>query len=1575
MENPTELIRTHTLFKEEFVLEESRPKDPSSLSSSVTPSDSGSSGGSSHLSSPRETPLLKTVKLAKSPRKLDKISAQVNMNKESTSKQNVFSGSVSVTKYKLNNKPVVSGKPERKNKVEGHKNSVTAKGENATVPNVSDKVDTSVQATSVSNVALINANKTADSKFSSKIEGTQILQGDNSKVTDSENAKESGSESVDITHASSDKMVSDRKIDNSPGSVAQPSFTNMSKSNSSKAKNSSKDGKSAVGSNAKPVTNKNKQMLHVVPTKLTENIIQSSNKDSKSGDKNSIAKIHTDTDVSDKKPVIDRKTDIVTDTSDTLVKAASLKADGKTTKTICNSNASDSELKGETKVNEEKHVSVNNQQEKKQETLPYKSAAVPTVQCVQSQNKSDSGKKTVTVIPSGIKTGKSINQSNSNRIVQQSASAQLNSRQGAQSRNSTMTKGRSAGPVNRPVSTAKTEPTVPTVSKTPRTASSQQKPQSVEKLSSEKTNLQASVSAACTDKTNQSNNGSKNNPDAVETKAVKSTSPTDLVPTAVCRNASMSKSYNMSDVSNTVRSVGNKPGIMTSVTTANKSQETATDKKNYGVSKSTSEVLVGSGKLVNTSNIVSKSISQLTNVGAVPKETASPKGLLRSSSMSTIEESKEKTGNSVDSNTEATGAPKKRPASDGPAGLTNNHDVPASKTNAPLIDILPDRGASTKLNARAFVNLETQMTTPVIVNPFEELEQKREEESLLKLGKYVTASDFGFIVEKPGAERSKTQTSVKSKSTKNTKRGRDKPNSASSRASSGRRRRARSKDSSANKSDGESARPKSGKSSKRCKSGKRKRKIPEGSLAKANEKSDVAIIGGIGWHLETSCRDKSDVDAVIVSQFDSSESESEDIKDVELSPPPHLIIPEPQFLQTNNPLESPSMISPRFKEVRPVFDDREELPIAVNDGYPPMNLDMTQSSLCSKPGENRAGVFVGQNLPDDINAFLSKIQEQESHEFDDIQDDDDDDYVSDDYDEGLVNAFHRDIVMGKLTPIPESPAQTHTGTPTLNHVARTMKAITNFDANLKDNDLNLLLGATPRDDNAAPMKDYHASNLACGMKNKSDSNNAGTAKSQPKKDIKQGSSISNVSRISASKVPPNSLKVSPSTSKFPPNAPRVSPSSAESRGSKPSQGGAGTVNSDRKISYSAKQNSSVSSPSLLTNASNENTLQKSFSNSQGERSHSRSGKKYEVNENIEDSEKKQTVSENNAAEKGNNVGSNLKNLLAEKMQGIQRLLEESNSASRARAAVRRKQDSQGSHNSDKESIRGGKTPINNDQEVRLGNINDDIVIDLSNRGLETERTEEDITSTRSSRKERKFSETKTTIPDDEIKEAMEEIFSNTFPSVRSNHRSGNTSLNSSLKSRNNTLTEADRNMLAQMVKENQASPFHAKENNVGVSSSYDESGTLNKENPELLRRFHADKFHLGQRVKAMFDAGADSAKVKQMMRSDNETQQLAKIMNSFRQMELYAGPHGTNNRSSSKKETPRKDGEMARSFSHHAKTSSVQKGLVPRPGSAGAGRIRTGKFTEIKENNSSTGIADKPRSAVPKVGSNILYTR
>ncbi|XP_060566033.1 serine-rich adhesin for platelets-like isoform X2 [Ruditapes philippinarum] len=1491
-----ELVRSRTIYKDEFVLEESRPKDPF-IRTPSTGSDTVSSSGSSHLSgSPRDTPL--SVK-GNQTRKSEKTNT-VKPKQQTGNSANIV-GSVKIGASKLNEKFASNANNRKTN------NSV----QNGSGLNSGDdsKVDNSVPKLKINNAVSAGNSKYGSILHTMAVRNAAAQNATKVNSSNTNGAKSGGKITVHGIHGVNDNDTDDKVAPSDKTVVTESTYETVD-AGVKRNDNSKPDTKAAEIKTNAQVTNARKKasqkmqnVLQVVPTKLTQNIVRTAPKGSINTEKSATKTVSVKT--ADKVNTSTApKQEVVSNVNMHLLQSAQVQSrvspqDNNKTKLTETNNVAD---KNESAVVKKQNVGNSDQGAKK-------------VESKNGQTNTDKNDN-VQLKPADNLSGKNVSgpQSSlvSNKVVKQSTSADISNRQGAQSRNSTFNVSKSASVNQRQVgnvrkTTSSYTPRFPSNNLGKQKSTLSDKSEGKEDKQSANTANAAITTQTSTDTNASAPNKSQTTDNTTTVKTASSTSPTDLVSTTVSRSASIMKSYNMSGVPSTPKSSSSSSLTSDTSSTANKSiVSNMPSKKNQVLSKSMHEPLQKTSKISNAS-IVSSSVSQMPSVGTVTSDKSQSKGLLRSASMTTIDEAKEKKlMSSSDTKIQcATNSNNGRPSSDTPigsAGTKNNHN-----NVTPLVEIMPE--CAPRINRKNYMDINNPMTTPVIVNPFEELEQKRA----------LTATEFGFVVDKPSIERSKTQVSLKGKNAKSQKKtvNSSKPSSATTRGSSGKKKRSRSKD--ANKSDNES-RPKSGKSGRRIRSAKRKRKIPAENLAKENEKPDVALIGGIGWQIATSCIDKSEADAVVVSQIDSSESDGEDVSIFRLASPVNFEMSDNE-LHIPNALDTPSsMYSPRFKEVRPPFENKheEDLPMADNDGYRPMNLDMTQNSL----SQNRAGVIIKQDMPGDISNFLSKLREDESDIFDDDNDiyDDEDDYGDE---EDIEDMLHRQVVIGQLTPIPESPSLTNTNS-TLKYVAKTVDAINRFDKNMKDEDLSKLLGTTPRDKVSA-SSDRSSANMGRSGPVRNCGGSLRSAASQ--KDSKQSSSGSAMSR---------SLPSRNSSSKT--NMSRISNLSSEIR------------EKASKV-FGNSQLSPNSSAAIRDSNSRSNSVNKSRSNSL--RKSSSREKLYTEKDYSQGSESKPVIESprndmnSETKERIDSKISDLKKMLADKMQKTQKLLNEStqNNSYKKRKQIDEDQDS--------------SETCENDVKLNINELTEENL-----KAFDTSRTEDDMKSTRSSRKERRYSETKKVEEKDEdMKEAIDEILSNTFPSSRSNMKSVN-----SFKSGNSTLTEADRKVLKKMVQENQnhASPFHAKES-VRVSSSYDDSVTLNKDNPELMKRFNAEKFEMGQRMKAMIDAGADQSKVKAMVKADNnEAKQLARIMNSFRQMELYAGPHSTNNNRSAKKETPRREGEnMHKSLSRFDNPhSSHQLGIPPRPGSAGAGRMKPGKFTEIKGGKSASHVGERSNSPV-----------
>lgn len=1550
-----ELSRARTVYKEEFVLEESRPKDPLLQSSSGT--DTLSSSNSSRLSaSPRESPLsMKGRSLGSSDTNSGKpdTSSLVKRNQpanvgltDNVNSRTSIRPKVGLNTANLTSASGQSSKVTRSNTGQGN----SGKTEN-TVPktagvNNSKKSTPNIQPMGLKTSVSVTADKSSVTKGNEKIGvsksgGTIVVQSDipqggNSEVETSNKVKTTNNSSK--TSGEKTKSVVGSDADGAKASDKKPVD-----------KSESKNIMQRENSVAKNKTTKQMQnVLKVVPTKLTENIVRTAPK--------TVKDTNQGTKTVSSKTAGQGSTNVNTGNQNVKNVSMQLSPSAQVVNRLASQSKQDANKAGNSGANGAKAdiKSANSN------TAAANNNANTDADSDKQGHCSNESKK----FAAGEKQGSTLGQSVLARSAQKPAGQTRNVNFNVSNGDAVSAGGQRAVGNVRKTSTGYTPRFSPALNS--KTSSLQSKDTSNSgKVVKNDTSVPSVVfESSKTDKCSAVIiiDSKANNQNTV--KVGKSESQPENLTSLKRAESIIAKSYNLSSVQkqSKVSNSSSAPSdvVMTTNAYTSGTENSEQNARKHGVlSKSISDPLEKSGK-ISSASIVNKSVAQLPSVGTVTPEKCTSKSLQRSTSMSTFDEKKEtkllsSSDTKLNSSSERT---KTRPASDGPAVTSvKGNSSAVSGTTKPLVEILPD--GVPRVSKMSYVEPGSSFSTPVIVNPFEELEKKRETESKQKLdGRALTATDIGFVIDKPGIERSKTQVSVKSKGSKCAKKGASgKPSSAQSRASSARKRKAQNKE--ANKSDNENSRPKSGKSGKRVKSGKRKRKVPV-NLAKENEKSDVALISGIGWQIATTCINKSEADAVIVSQIDSSESESECVEVVTKNESLHLNIPVDTGLHIPNAIETPSSShSPRFKEVQPSFDKAfsDRLPRVEDDGYPPMNLDLTNSSRHGT-SENRSGVIICQDMPGNFSDFLSQLGKDEAANYtgtsdsycDDYNDDYDTDYVFADENGNLQNELRGGGKFCHLTPIPESPSLSNTLS-TTQRVSVTQAveaALQRFDQNVKEEDLNRLLGSTPRNDSGNSTKTRSSvarkgsgsyqgplSQPGSGQTSRNDSGTVhGAVGSQPSSAQSKGYISRNNSGSVAGHVSGSQPSSAQSKAQSRNNS-SVS-RSANFSGSKTDRNNRSASKSLPSPKYntgdfSGRQLSLKSGDTIRRSASKENLSKSKDFDSSKTLAESYEAKSKSVDQGSSNAETKDRI---------DNKIMDIKKLLEDKMTTTQKLLEED--------SKRRKTVKNGGELKNSGSI-GNEYKINM-QQLTEENL----------KALESGRSEDEAKSTRSSRKERRFSETKNPSKDDDmnVEDAIDEILSNTFPSSRSTLKSKC----NSVRSANSTLTEVDKNVIKQMVEDKKASPFHA-QGSVRVSSSFDESVTLNKDNPELMKRFHAENFKMGQRVKAMVDAGAENSKVKAMIRADNEAKQIAKIMNSFRQMELYAG----SNNKSSRKETPRKDGEhMFTSMSRfdHPGPHSSHGAMPPRPGSAGAVRHKPGKFTEIKVQSAIAGKRDRMESSV-----------
>lgn len=780
---------------------------------------------------------------------------------------------------------------------------------------------------------------------------------------------------------------------------------------------------------------------------------------------------------------------------------------------------------------------------------------------------------------------------------------------------------------------------------------------------------------------------------------------------------------------------------------------------------------------------------------------------------------------------------------------------PASAGKAPLVEIVT---SITPRRTKPEPVVTGPMQTPVIEDPFADMypDNSVNPAENKQNGKGVSATAYGYIVSKPGVERSKTNISLKSRG-KSGKKKDLKPSSAQPKLG---KRRGGAKSKSKNSEDAV-ARPKSG---KRTKSGRRRKKIPVDSLlGRQATQSDIALISGIGWHVAASCIDKSDVVAVKCTDSmssGSSESGHEDMEEENFDP---LMIPQESLMFDNLEMMTsgnfnmdmdtprfhkeqvkpkhlrnslnvdvyqhidsvPCTPSPRFKQIKPDFPAKMNLPRVDNDGYRPMNLDLTQTSLSNNLGGN-------SSLPPDMDLqFKVEALKAAEQELDDI-------LYSNPAVDGENEELNRQILIDKLTPIPESPSLS-SRTP----IHKTLNALKEFDENVKDDTLNALLGLNGQTPRVGSEVDCSPSQLKRGkfeldnleLQNRNPSN-SGKSKSSEKtsSSSEKKSSAGSISRASGSSAGKKNLQMSTgSRVKVPEPIGRKQQSLHSSAGSKTARTPAtSAANKNKNLSRSLNENTSSEIQLSLDNL------------------------KSAIQQNkLKNRERKQKMENDDL-----NVPLPAENVPMLDLKDL--------------------------HQVENEEIKSG--------------------------GRTSQRKKE--TGGRSTRRERKFSETKSDEREDtNLDEVMEEILSNTMSSFRSSRTLTNAS-------RNSTLTEADRDLLIKMTQND--SPFHAK-----LSASVCD--------PQ--RTSQGDEVEDITAQQSQYQV-TDDLQTRQKQKFDSEA--IAKIMNSFKHMELYAGKGGSLRALKGSREHLHKPhmsvGEPSSALVHHKPPITVSKGKS------------AGKFTEIR---------------------------
>ena len=354
---------------------------------------------------------------------------------------------------------------------------------------------------------------------------------------------------------------------------------------------------------------------------------------------------------------------------------------------------------------------------------------------------------------------------------------------------------------------------------------------------------------------------------------------------------------------------------------------------------------------------------------------------------------------------------------------------------------------------------QTPIQTPVIVNPFENFVNK-----YVKANESVT-KDAVVKMKKAtgrGGKKSTAASSSKGRPTSNTTR----TNSA------GKKRGGKAKPADLD------TRPKSGK-----KVSKRKTKQPlpttESELTQDAKNPNTALISGIGWQLSTTCADTSDVyvtkdpkyylsdsdpDTYFSDNGNDDDDDDDDVSEfgvLELVPDGsngHKTSFALESARDNTKLDSARQRnllevdqrlreafkekvtenSPRFLEMKWRQETQTELrlPLAEDDGFPPMNLDVTQH--IHRPLQN-SDVGQGHKRNNRKSAQGEARYPQPDTTVNKGK--------VDGLNIGRMADVQEEIFLGKLTPIPEGPSA----------LTRTTNAISEFDREIKGSQLSLLL--------------------------------------------------------------------------------------------------------------------------------------------------------------------------------------------------------------------------------------------------------------------------------------------------------------------------------------------------------------------------------------------------------------------------------------------------------------------------------------------------------------------------------------
>ncbi|KAK3592514.1 hypothetical protein CHS0354_013848 [Potamilus streckersoni] len=1505
-ENPTELLRSRSLLKEEFVLEESRPKDPFMHSSG---SDTFSSSSSSHGSTPRETVNQSRLNTQRQ----SQITSQTKLNSQNRA-------SVQTSKSTTGGRRCIG--------IQKHSSALktaspgTAASTSERVPSSMEKLSCKPMVNKMGIVPSRGVDKLKEHKLDVITVHSNLLDDNLTSDTCARNIKDTQNRPVD-KHTAQQKTETNDK--NKSSKIAPNSSVNVPLQSNS--------DKSSITQKA------SKDPLHVTPTKLITNVTaapSSSINISSASSKMQTSSVPT--------------SDKLSESSNTPAASQA----GNSTKDIC-PNVGTSALAQERNTSRQNSSNSGLQAGSMPSATSSKTGVDNSSVVKQNVANHSDGIKNILGKSKGIKNpevSKTGSQSqfiqSGNKIVNQSMNAE------------NVEGSKSVGHVKQlsKVFEQKMKNASGEISKVSHSnIAKSDNPSEVEVVKYAFNSSEIPIQNIC------NLNSSARNISVVEG--------TDLQASlGVSKSASLQKSYNMNS---TTMSAGTKHNNPKAKSVSPPQMEISLAQgRNTLISPMTSAVTRLDVKR-DKSSALSASQKKSSEKEADPIRISSSRkegpGVPRSASMSTIQDSKLKdSAKDMDVNPQTS----RMSSSDGAkdinaavAASTNDDDSPrqfkykpASAGKPPLVEIVPD--GTPRIRRPRQEEVHPTITTPVIVNPFEEFEHYRESEIHqthgLK-GKGIPATQFGFVVEKPITERSKTQPSLKQRNIKSAKKsvpGKDrKPKSAGpsrQKSAKGRRRGARSKEIS---TEDAVARPKSNKKGRR----KKNLSSPDSFLSKQAEQSDVAIISGIGWHVATSCIDKSD--AVVVRALDSSDSSDEESSVLSSSRRPSQNTLHLQIIKAGD--SSSAVSSPRFLEVRGNTDGQTGLPIMEDDGFQPMNLDMTKNTAANfhkhmEIPPNQDSTYRSELVAKDINNILAFLKEEQGQMNEEM---DEENFVSPLGTDEHTAALLKEILVRKLTPIPESPSATHTSTQ-FGLIPKTIAAIRNFEASVKEEDLNKLLGITPRGTESSHLSE----SLQCAKNIVNSKSNSQVYNTQ--------------NHIAKSRT--NSVQSSGTIKKFPQSPVQ---SSGKEKG-KVQRQNLGVKKSESELSLLQepsedlkKADKKEDGPHTSRNEaprSGSNCARKSTS---GDRSSTRSHDSR--NPSAEDKNRNPQQFELQAEEtKHSQTASEVKSSL-ENMTGNQCDLisvqattnetgtlqsNESQSSLRRSTSLKRKREVSKRHsttnilsqtepstNIENEKLSSDQATCTSSEPTSKPKQGHDFPKLLSEPEKEHKKEnldDEDFTGKKTPRRERKFSETKVEETEEDLDNVVDEILNSTFPSssliLKARQESPARALSS-------TLPEIDRNVLLRLNKRQETSPFHAKSSTVRVSESYEECGPIQETNPDFLKVIHAEKFDLGHKVKAMMNAGASESKVKAMMAADTEAKQLLKIMHSFKQMELYAGP-GLGSSKGSRKKTPRKDlSQQVQELQESS--SSNHKPPSGRPSSAGTGsRMKSGRFTEIKDSQS-----------------------